>query len=107
LRPSVTSAEDGRGYSRRALYLVGRNILPLCVLGLNSIVRTSLKSSFLAKSEGSSRTAHGHLPRAYTHLDAGPRQKFTGIFCLLCWQKIRCRRRELYSRTNRTHFRVC
>jgi hypothetical protein len=46
-RPSVTSAEDGRGYSRRAvfvgktLYLAARSIPSLCVLGSNSVVKTT------------------------------------------------------------------
>ena len=46
-RPSVTSAEEGRGYSRRAWYLAARNILSLCVLGSNSVVKTTWKSRFL------------------------------------------------------------
>ena len=54
LRPRVTSAGDGRGYSRRAVsiavrtrYLVARNIPSLCVLGSNSVVKTTWKSRFL------------------------------------------------------------
>ena len=53
LRPSVTSAADRRGYSRRAVFLVetrflaARSIPYRCVLGSNSAVRKSLKSRFL------------------------------------------------------------
>jgi hypothetical protein len=79
-RPSVTSAEYGRGYSRRAWYLVALNILCLCVLGSNSAVKTSWKSRFLQNPEdrqnvpASVGVAGAHL------LDAGRGQKFTRIF---------------------------
>jgi hypothetical protein len=42
--------------------------------------KNNMEVTFPAKSEGPSRTTHGHLPRVYTHLDAGPEQKLAGFF---------------------------
>jgi len=42
-RPRVTSAKDAAGYFVGAHYLAPRNNPPLCILGSNLVVKTSLK----------------------------------------------------------------
>ena len=59
---------------------MAQNILSLCVLGSNSAVRTTLKSRFLQNPKDRHELPGSTCPRAYTHLDAGPVQKFTQIF---------------------------
>ena len=43
VRPRVTSAKDAAGYFVGARYLAPRNNPPLCILGSNLVVKTSLK----------------------------------------------------------------
>lgn len=43
VRPSVTSAKDAAGYFVGTEYLCPRNSPPLCILGSNLVVKTSLK----------------------------------------------------------------
>jgi len=80
MRPGVTSAMDAAGYFVGAHYLAPRNNPPICVLGSNSVAKTTWKSRFLQNQKGRHEPPASDWPRAYTHLDAGPTQKFTEIF---------------------------
>jgi hypothetical protein len=42
--------------------------------------KNNMEVTFPAKPKPPSHTTRERLPRAYTHLDAGPSQKFTGFF---------------------------
>ena len=50
--------------------------------------KNNMEVTFPAKSEGPSRTTPGHSPRAYTHLDAGPGQKFTQFFAFCAGKRL-------------------
>jgi len=68
-RPSVTSAKDAAGYFVGADYLCPRNNPPLCILGSNLVVKTSLKEQPEQAWQFCDRTPTWPRPLLYT-LDA-------------------------------------